>query len=203
MLAYTLTKRFFEIYSGFGHRIKIYAAFQELYSPSQKRIGQSTDSRSRVFLDLPPNNSHNFLAMILCYKDFGSYKGSYSVRTTTKEFDWRVEDSLHSYFPFFEICDSCLDIVPKSTFSVTDGDSRIGFRCFGASTGEILGFHLLYKMDITITDECDSTTVNADKERTHFSEQWESLRNDINWLSIPRGRHDYFDRCKSYSSFPR
>ncbi|KAK1367912.1 hypothetical protein POM88_034004 [Heracleum sosnowskyi] len=196
MLACILTKSFFEIYSGFGHPIKIYApqsACQELFS-------LSTDSRLKVFLDLPSNLSHNFLAMILCYKDFRSYKPEYSVRTSTKKYDWNL-DEFQSCFLFSDEYNSCIEIVPKSIFSVTSGDEKIEFTNFGARAAGILGIHLLYKMEITVIDECDSTTVNGDKERKHFPEWWKNLRNDIDWLSSDiRTRLDYFERRGLYCS---
>lgn len=155
-------------------------------------IGRPDHTGSKVFLNLPPNLSHKFLAMILCYEDFQSNQPAYSVRTTTKEFDWSVKDRFSYCFLFSRKYNSCIDIVPKSIFSVTSGDEKIEFINSGERAGVILGIHLLYKMEITVIDESDRTTVNGDKERTHFPERWKILRNDINWLSSDiRTRVDY------------
>ncbi|KAK1367919.1 hypothetical protein POM88_034011 [Heracleum sosnowskyi] len=138
--------------------------------------------------------------MILCYKDFGSYKPEYSVRTTTKKYDWNL-DEFQSCFLFSDEYNSCIEIVPKSIFSVTSGDEKIEFTNSGVRAAGILGIHLLYKMEITVIDECDSTAVNGDKERKQFPERWKNLRNDIDWLSSDiRTRLDYFERRGLYYS---
>lgn len=60
--------------SGFGHQTAIYiraAEFPDWINQSPHWIGESGKLRSRMTLDLPPNVSQNFLAMILCLQNLG------------------------------------------------------------------------------------------------------------------------------------
>ncbi|KAK1382386.1 hypothetical protein POM88_020121 [Heracleum sosnowskyi] len=140
LVSYILTRRFFQIYMGFGHEIKLY--IQEVEFPDWIRqlpdwIGQSSTLGSRVSINLPPNVSHDFLALILCFKHWGvvTYKKTtYSVKNTTSGFIW--SGSFDNDYPEAQII-----IVPRSIFSLEDGDQRIELR----ANAEILGIHLLYK----------------------------------------------------------
>lgn len=120
-------------------------------------------------LGLSPDVSHNFLGMVLCFdhmEDMYFQRAVYSVKTTTSDFAW----SDGRYFSFytedeeeeFDHC-SCMHIVPKSIFSLSDDDDEIEFTaapvifyfkfgdledCERTETARILGIHLLYKSDL-------------------------------------------------------
>lgn len=166
-----------QIYSGFGHRIKIYATssvFPDWISQSPDWISETSSYCSAVSLDLPPNLSHNFLALILCSKFPWHGKAYYSVKTTTNDFVWI--QGFPSLRCFYNDRDDhkdnpCIDVVPRAIFSVTDSDNRIEFAAHQeyyrsssnnltllTENAEILGIHLLCKPEITIFDECDRTT---------------------------------------------
>lgn len=168
-----------QIYSGFGHRIKIYApssVFPDWISQSPDWVGETSDLGSTVSIDLPPNLLQNFLAMILCSKHSGNEKHGiavYSVKTTTNDFVLR-DNPLLRYL--YDGCDddSCINIVPRTIFSIKDGDDKIEFTAclhfFGDNVtistekAKILGIHLLYNPEIRTLDECNSATINVDEE---------------------------------------
>ncbi|XP_074333532.1 TMV resistance protein N-like isoform X2 [Apium graveolens] len=194
LLANTFTKRFFQVYSSFGQHIKIYApssVFPDWISQSADWISQSSNSASTVYLHLPPNVSHNFLGMVLCFEHMEALnlqRASYSVMTTTNNFAWSDRGNL----PFSDYDDedydhlSCMDIVPKSVFSLRDSDDKIKFTAapiifvfdstpFGGSEliadATILGIHLLYKTETAVIDKCEITIVSAEEERSCPSKQ--------------------------------
>ncbi|KAK1353331.1 hypothetical protein POM88_052466 [Heracleum sosnowskyi] len=159
--------RFFQIISGFGHEIKIYtspAEFPDWISPS-------SDFGSSMSLDLPPNVSHNFLAMVLCFKRTGHPDIdllNYSVHNTTSDFKWT--DSVR-----YDYHDVMIIVLPRSIFSVNDGDETIELR----SNQGIIGIHLMYQTENT-TDEHDSSIVNVEDESSYPSKRLkhlESVRN--------------------------
>ncbi|KAK1382385.1 hypothetical protein POM88_020120 [Heracleum sosnowskyi] len=92
-----------DIYSGFGHEIKIYiqaVEFPDWIRQLPDWIRQSSDIGSTVSFNLPPNVSHNLLAVILCFKHWGVVthgKTPYSVENTTSGFTWR--GSFDNYDP--------------------------------------------------------------------------------------------------------
>ncbi|KAK1356794.1 hypothetical protein POM88_050050 [Heracleum sosnowskyi] len=114
-------------------------------------ISQSSDSGSTISsdlacqkiqwsIDLPPNVSHNFLGMILCfnYPVDKFYIIEYSIENTTSGF--RLSDSLYNSHN----TESLMVIVPRSIFSVSDGDHRVELT----ANIEIHGIHLLYKTEL-------------------------------------------------------
>lgn len=125
-----------QICSDFGHQTAIYiraAEFPDWISQSPYWIGQSGKLRSRMTLNLPPNVSHNFLAMILCLQNLGcvSYDPTfYLIKNTRSNYTWR-SNFLSKYHEVQIV------IVPKSIFSINDGDDRIELL---TSTGEYLEF---------------------------------------------------------------
>ncbi|KAK1382361.1 hypothetical protein POM88_020096 [Heracleum sosnowskyi] len=136
------TEQLFQIYSGLGHEIIICTKFPDWISLSSNR-------GSTVSLELLPNVSHNFLGMILCFKSFEDSVISYSVKNTNKDFVW----SGKSYISYHT---SMMIIVPKSIFSISDGDEKIELT----ADAEILGIHLMHK------NECDDTIVNVERNST-------------------------------------
>ncbi|KAK1367909.1 hypothetical protein POM88_034001 [Heracleum sosnowskyi] len=180
LLKSTLTKRFFQIYSGFGHQITIYAPLS--VSPDwvdQDWISRTSNSASTVSSDLPPDVSPNFMSMILCCKHRDSFHhANYSVKTNTNVFEWIGMPQIKTDLSY-------MSIVPRTVFSVTDSDDRIEFTVLSVTGNddasddesddeenvEILGIHLLYKSDVTLIDECDSNTINVDEEKVHSSKR--------------------------------
>ncbi|KAK1367913.1 hypothetical protein POM88_034005 [Heracleum sosnowskyi] len=194
MLEYTFTKRFFQIYSSFGQYIKIYApssVFPEWISKPADWFSQSSNLGTRVCisnlgtrvcLELPPNVSHNYVGMILCFQHSGDKNCQsvfYSIETTTDDFVWIDGGDFSSSDDYYHI--SRMDIVSKSIFSVIDGDHRIEFsaarkinlynatseRTESTENAEILGIHLLYRTECTMIDECNNSTVNVEDERSY------------------------------------
>ncbi|XP_074359467.1 uncharacterized protein LOC141698600 isoform X2 [Apium graveolens] len=154
LLECTFTESFFQMYSQFGHPIQICSTeFPDWISKSSEYESMSSfmsiepnDGYPTMSLNLPPNVSHNYLGMILCIRSSKSLT-SYSIEKTASNFIWRGEfESYGSY-------KSLMVIVPKSTFSVEDGDDRIILKA--NRRAKVYGIHLLYK-----TEEFDSTTVN-------------------------------------------
>lgn len=148
LLAHILTKRFFQIYSGFGHQINIYiqaVEFPDWIRQSLDWIRQSSETGSTASFNMPPNVSHNFLAMILCFKNWGivTYsKTTYSVKNTTSGFIW--SGSFDNNHPEANIV-----VVPRSIFSLEDADQRIELT----ANAEILWIHLLCRTEITMIDQ--------------------------------------------------
>lgn len=151
-----------QIYSEFGHQIEIYigkAKFPDWISPSSN-LG------SPLSLDLPPNVSQNYLAMILCFKHWGdkqSYRRNFSVKTTPSDVIWNGK--AHCTPDYYH--ESCMVIVPRSIFLVRDGDDRIEIT----AEAEIYGIHLLYQTETTMTDEYNDTTVSVEDEGSYPSKR--------------------------------
>ncbi|KAK1367906.1 hypothetical protein POM88_033998 [Heracleum sosnowskyi] len=176
LLKSTLTKRFFQIYSGFGHQITIHtssSAFPDWVS--QDWMSRTINSASTVSSDLPPDVLHNFLAMILFRKNWGDFfnRFNYSVKTNTNVFELTDMPSLESNGFLTEPKFSSMIIVTRTVFSVTDSDDRIEFTAHPQRLGnkenvEIVGIHLLYKPGVTLID---NTTINVDEEKVHSSKR--------------------------------
>lgn len=137
---------------------------------------------TRVSLELPPNLSHNYVGMILCFQHSGDENFQsvfYSIKTTTNDFVWSDGGNFSLSGDYYH--KSSMHIVPKSIFSVRDGDNRIEFSAarklnlYNATSerteltenAEILGIHLLYKTESTMIDNCDNTIVNVEDERSY------------------------------------
>ncbi|KAK1382368.1 hypothetical protein POM88_020103 [Heracleum sosnowskyi] len=153
-MAYTFTKRIFQIYSEFGHHIRIYTRVAEF----PDWTFQSSNFGSTMCLDLPPNVSRDYLAMILCFTLRGNNDlniSTYSVKNTTSKFIWNYSFLSHYH-------ESLIVILPSSSFSVRDGDQRIEIT----SNSEICGSHLLYRADVTGMDEYNSSTFIAEDNRS-------------------------------------
>ncbi|XP_063943688.1 TMV resistance protein N isoform X3 [Daucus carota subsp. sativus] len=135
LLAYTFTKSLFQIYSEFGHQIIICIWSEEF----PKWISQG-EYGTTMSLDLAPNMAHNYLGMILCFKcqaGGGSFLIDYSLKTSASNF---IKSDTE-----MEVYGACMIIVPRSIFSVRDGDNRIELTAGGYA--EISGLHLLYKTE--------------------------------------------------------
>ncbi|KAK1382384.1 hypothetical protein POM88_020119 [Heracleum sosnowskyi] len=177
LLASILTRRIFQIYSGVGHQIRIYiqaVEFPDWIRQLPDWIQQSSTFGSTASFNLPPYVSHNFLAMILCFKNWGvvTYgKQPYSIKNTRSGFIWN--GSYNNNYPEVQII-----IVPRSIFSFKDGDERIEIT----ANAEILGIHLLHRTEITMIDQSDSSLVNVVEERLLYRtmpDQSESLNVNV------------------------
>ncbi|KAK1382316.1 hypothetical protein POM88_020051 [Heracleum sosnowskyi] len=110
VLAYTFTKRFFQILSEFGHQINFYIASEDF----PDWISQFRNiKRSTMSINLPPNVSHNLLGMILCFEHLEDDLIEYSVENAKSGFI--LQGILNNYNH-----DSLLVIVPTSIFPVMD-----------------------------------------------------------------------------------
>lgn len=98
-------------------------------------------------LDLLPNWSDNFLAMILCLDKWMNFL-DYSVTTTTSNNEWTEDLRTHYYHSLSKwsehIDGSLMVIVPRSILLVRDGDDSIEV----SSNVKLLGIHLLYGSEI-------------------------------------------------------
>lgn len=144
-------------------------------------INQSTGST--VSLDLAPNVSHNFLGIILCSKISG-YGFSINVKTTTNDCVWRHGLPSCNSYPNDYTNMPRMILEPKTIFSITDCDESIEFTAsiefrenntLLTKNGEITGYHLLYKPEVAIVEECGSTAVNVDEETGHSSKRLKLL----------------------------
>ncbi|KAK1352144.1 hypothetical protein POM88_053648 [Heracleum sosnowskyi] len=112
-----------------------------------------------VYAHLLPNESHNFMAIILCFQRpkyaVLGMNIQYSVKNTTSGFIWS------SYTHDFSSYGSLMVIVPKSIFSVTDDDHRIELT-IADNSAEIVGIHLLYNTETeTIEDVVENHVITS------------------------------------------
>ncbi|KAL8090840.1 TMV resistance protein N-like [Apium graveolens] len=156
----TLTKRFFELLSGFGHPVKIYIGRDNLES-YRCRLDLG------IQLELGSNASHNFMAFIIAFEDFHFLFGfTYWVKNTTSGgVEWN--DWLHST----SSSESLIVIVPSSILSIRGGD-KIEIKSdqrviSGIHQKVTCGIYLLYNTDNPMTSEDFSTTDNEEEERSH------------------------------------
>ncbi|KAK1382304.1 hypothetical protein POM88_020039 [Heracleum sosnowskyi] len=150
------TKRLFQIYSEFEEEITISVdtsnfllwrsdpdpqwpdwMIEPPFWTSESRNSESTT----VYAHLLPNESHNFMGIVLCFSEPEAYinffsKSGCSVKNTTSGFIWR-SDNL--YVPFMSVM---MVIVPKSKFLISDDHHRIEVT---ADHAKVIGIHLLYK----------------------------------------------------------
>ncbi|KAK1385870.1 hypothetical protein POM88_023605 [Heracleum sosnowskyi] len=136
------------VYSEFGRQINVHVPpFMDQKTDPQWfdwRIespywtSESSESPTTVYAHLLPNESHNFMAIILCFQrqKYVLKNIQYSVKNTTSGFIWS------SCYPDFSSYDSVMVIVPKSIFSVTDDDHRIELTTHDDRV-EMIGIHLL------------------------------------------------------------
>ncbi|KAK1352152.1 hypothetical protein POM88_053656 [Heracleum sosnowskyi] len=142
-----LPKRLFKVYSEFGRQINVHVPhfmhqwfdwiIESPYwtSKSSEYLGSTT-----VYAHLLPNESHNFMGIILFFQWPRLMNIQYSVKNTTSGFIWS------SGGPDFFIFYSLMVIVPKSIFSVTDDDHIIELTITDDRV-EMIGIHLLYNTD--------------------------------------------------------
>lgn len=97
---------------------------------------ESSHLQANTYSDLLPNVSHNFLGMILFFVPFQTYTLTYNIKNTTSDSIWESDS--------FDGCpELVMVIVPRSIFTVSDGD---GIR-LTSENANIYGIHLLYKPD--------------------------------------------------------
>ncbi|KAK1382149.1 hypothetical protein POM88_019884 [Heracleum sosnowskyi] len=157
-LARTFTKRFFEILSGFGHRVEISLGRKDFKDTVEFGLGTQLTLGCRMSSDLRPNESQNFLAIILALdfcKDL-----EYSVMNIESGFIW--SDTLVTFST------PAIVIVPSSIFLIRDGDDRIEIT---ADRDILCGIHLQYKTGITMISEFCSTADNVEDERSNSWQQ--------------------------------
>ncbi|KAL8087615.1 hypothetical protein AgCh_037676 [Apium graveolens] len=141
-----LPKQLFKVYSAFGRQINVqvpefmhsgwldWIAESPYWTIKSNKYPESTT----VCANLLPNESHNFMGIILCFEGPARMNVQYSVKNTTSGFIWSsVGPDLFIYG-----YGSLMVIVPKSIFSVTDDDHRIEFTTHDEV--KIVGIHLLY-----------------------------------------------------------
>lgn len=110
--------------------------------------------------DLQQNASLNFLGIILCFNSSG-HGGNYSVKNITSGLIW--SDHLYRV----DNNNTKIVLVPRSIFSISDGDERIELTSIAKN---IIGIDLLYKWETTTIDEYDSSSVNLQDERSNSSD---------------------------------
>ncbi|KAK1352154.1 hypothetical protein POM88_053658 [Heracleum sosnowskyi] len=155
-----LPKRLFKVYSEFGHQIDVHVSefmgqktdpqwldwiIESPYWTSES--SESSDSESTtVYADLLPNESHNFMGIILCFQrpKYAPLGFGYSVKNTTSGFIWS------SGGPDMFSNSWLMVIVPKSIFSVTDDDHRIELTTH--VNVKFVGIHLLYNTETETTE---------------------------------------------------
>lgn len=112
-------------------------------------------------LDLLPNESQNLLGMVLCFEASVNDSVTYSVKNTASGFIWN--SSCDNYYRK----SAMMVIVPRTIFSVRDGDDRIEVT---TNAAKIHAIHPLYKREITTTGTSDygrkiTTTEKSDHGR--------------------------------------
>ncbi|KAK1352142.1 hypothetical protein POM88_053646 [Heracleum sosnowskyi] len=165
-----LPKRLFKVYSEFGRQINVHVPpFMDQKTDPQwfdwriespywtSESSEYPESTTTVYAHLLPNESHNFMAIILCFQrqKFVLKNIQYSVKNTTSGFIWSsCYRDLSSY-------GSVMVIVPKSIFSVTDDDHRIELT-IADDRVEMLGIHLLYNTETeTIEDVAENHVITS------------------------------------------
>ncbi|XP_074358260.1 disease resistance-like protein CSA1 [Apium graveolens] len=142
LLRNTLTEFIFQMYAGFGHQIQVYTSSAEF----PDWIHQSNNLGLTVPLNLP---SHNFLALILCFKQWED-KLEYRVENITNDIVWK--DSVG-----FGDNESLIVLLPRTIFSVKDGNNNITIT----ATAEFWGIHGLFKTELR--DEYNNTDLGDEK----------------------------------------
>ncbi|XP_063943682.1 TMV resistance protein N-like isoform X2 [Daucus carota subsp. sativus] len=149
-----LTKRLFQVYSEFGHRISVVLKGVHglkshlqwpnwmIESPYWTRASESTT----MYAHLLPNESHNFMGFIICFDRYisESSRCDFSVKSTTSGFIW--SEGGHGSQSKMMV------MVPKSMFSITDEDHGIEFT---TDNLRFLGIHLLYKTETEMIDDVE------------------------------------------------
>lgn len=143
------------MYSAFGHQIQVYTSSAEF----PDWIHQSNNLGLTVYLNLP---SHDFLALILCFKQWEDNL-EYRVENITNDIVWK--DSVGSSDK-----DSLIVLLPRTIFSFKDGDNRIMVN----ATAEFCGIHILFKTELR--DEYNNT--DAWDERSCPSKRLKHLNSD-------------------------
>lgn len=179
LLTYTLTKRFFQIISGFGHKIEIYISSAE-YPDRIECV--ATDN-------LQPNASYNFLAIIFCFNTFNSSRVICSVKNITSGFTW--SDALYNS----KNGDVSVVILPSSILPIRDGDDVE----ITADEEIFCGLHLLYETEITETSEHDNIVVNVEDE-IGSNPSDNDLERNKNWLSPGSTTFNIVEKKRSYTS---
>lgn len=116
---------------------------------------QSSDLVKKMSMDLPPDASQNFLAIIFCFECGGTFKIDYFVKNTTSDFMWCNRTCSQNDN------ESLILIVPRSILSIRDAVSRIKIE---SNVEMIHGIHLLYKTDITMISKDVGDTVNVEDD---------------------------------------
>ncbi|KAK1352151.1 hypothetical protein POM88_023589 [Heracleum sosnowskyi] len=162
-----LPKRLFKVYSEFGRQINVQVPeFMHhktdpqcldwrIESPYWTCKSSEYPESTTVYAHLLPNESRNFMGIILCFQRPRRMNIQYSVKNTTSGFIWS------SCGPDFFIYGSLMVIVPKSIFSVTDDDHRIELTITDDRV-EMIGIHLLYNTETeTIEDVAENHVITS------------------------------------------
>ncbi|XP_074359277.1 TMV resistance protein N-like isoform X2 [Apium graveolens] len=110
-------------------------------SESLETPSRASEYSESVYAELLPNESHNFMGIILCFNDpIQSCVGfNYSVKNTTSGFMRSYSSDVPGYEGFDWLM---MVIVPKSIFSITDDDNTIELTV--DKRVNLVGIHLLY-----------------------------------------------------------
>ncbi|XP_074357227.1 TMV resistance protein N-like isoform X2 [Apium graveolens] len=163
LLTYTLTKRFFQIFSEFGHKIEIYFPSAEYPDRIECMSKMSTNSQSSA--------SYNFLALIFCFNTSYSSRVNCSINNTTRGLTWA--DTLYNS----NNGDVLVVILPDSILSLREGDDI----AITAVEEMFYGLHLT-NIDSEDDSEDDSVVDNVENERrSNHSDN--DLERSENWLS--------------------
>lgn len=154
------------MHTGLGQQINIYAPLAEFLDCNSESSDWNSQSRdwisrwnrqsnsrssnpgSTLCFDLPSN----VLGMILCFElcDDLEIVCRITLRNTTSDTEWSK-----NFYCFNQ--GSCMVIVPRSIFTVRDGDDRIELT----ANSEILGIHLLYENEHNSTTSRNSWDSNG------------------------------------------
>ncbi|KAK1382147.1 hypothetical protein POM88_019882 [Heracleum sosnowskyi] len=191
LVAFTLMKPFFEILSGFGHKVEILIGREEFRDwistvPSEFGFVRYCLDLGKQF-ELGSNASHNFLAIILAFED-PHYGVKCSVKNITSGFIW--SDTLSKFADY----ESLIVIVPSSILSIRDGD-KIELI---SDQKLICGIHLLYeteKRDNTKDERSNSLHSDLKSNR-----KWFSLGSSSTTVNVEEER-SYPSKCLKLSEF--
>ncbi|KAK1382303.1 hypothetical protein POM88_020038 [Heracleum sosnowskyi] len=167
-------KHSFQIYCEFGHPVHICSPSAEF----PDWISQSIVYGSTTSINLRPNESQDFLGIILCFKHLDIYCSTkYTVKNCTSKFIW--SNSIEIYGNESE---SVMVIVPRSIFSVGYDDDRIEITWDGVI---VHGIHILYRTEISMIHEYKSTTINVEDEQCYPSKRSKHKESDKNLELVP------------------
>ncbi|KAK1382550.1 hypothetical protein POM88_020285 [Heracleum sosnowskyi] len=166
-----LGEHFFKVYSG----CRIYVSEVPYWISDQSGYKKG----SKVFVDLVPDMSHNFLGLVLCFKGTTTTPNfiKYTVKNTTS--GYKCEKQVYS-----KSLELFMVMLPRSIFWVSNGDDKLEVE----SDTNICGMHLLYKRESKTRKKLpppdNKNEVEAEKLAREDETQYATMLNALKTHSV-------------------